>query len=118
MVTLKASKLFAQLNSKEFASLRAVATEKPFEAGAEIFKAADPGDGVYVVKTGLVEISLPVGEAARHVFSKVGPGDFFGEMAVLEGKPRSASAVALENTTVFFIPREAILGLVENSPAL
>ncbi len=118
MVTLEASKLFAQLNAKEIASLQAVASEKSFEAGSEIFKEGDPGDGVYIVKTGLVEISVPLGKSARHVFSKVTPGDFFGEMAVLESKPRSASAVARENTTVYFVPREALLNLVENSPAL
>jgi signal transduction histidine kinase len=118
MVTLEASKLFARLSPEDLAALRGMAEERSFPAGAEIFQEADPGDGVYVVKDGLVEISVPVGEGVRHVFSRVEAGDIFGEMAVIEDKPRSASAVARQDTLAYFIPRAAMLGLVERSPAL
>ncbi|MEY2429351.1 MAG: hypothetical protein QOJ40_2236, partial [Verrucomicrobiota bacterium] len=86
--------------------------------GDEIFKEGDAGDGLYVVKEGLVEISGLVGHNVRHVFSKVGPGDIFGEMAVLEAKPRSASAVAARPTTVYFIPRTKMLKLIQGLPPL
>src|SRR5439155_3528518 len=78
----------------------------------------DEGDGVFVVKNGVVEISILVAENARHVFSQVAPGDIFGEMAVLENKPRSAHAVAKTAAEVYFIPRAEMLALVEKSPAL
>ena len=86
--------------------------------GQEIFKEGDNGDGVYVVRDGLVEISGLVDQKVRLVFSQVGPGDIFGEMAVIEDKPRSACAVAKADTTVYFIPRAEMLALVERSPAL
>src|SRR5262249_43172612 len=54
----------------------------------------------------------------RHVFSEIAPGEVFGEMAVIENKPRSASAVARRPTTVYFIPRAAMLELMERSPQL
>jgi len=118
VVALESSKLFRQLKPRESKALRDIAKERPFGKGAEIFKEGDAGDGLYVVKEGLVEISGLVGHNVRHVFSKVRPGDIFGEMSVLEAKPRSASAVAAEPTTVYFIPRTKLLKLIERSPAL
>ena len=71
-----------------------------------------------MVQDGLVEISGLVDQKVRLVFSQVGPGDIFGEMAVIENKPRSACAVAKAGTKVYFIPRAEMLALVERSPAL
>ena len=118
MVTLEASKLFCQLSPPELSALRRIAREQTFAAGQEIFKEGDNGDGVYVVRDGLVEISGLVDQKVRLVFSEVGPGDIFGEMAVIENKPRSACAVAKAEATVYFIPRAEMLALVERSPAL
>ena len=70
------------------------------------------------MKDGLVEISGILADNARHVFSEAGPGDIFGEMAVLEDKPRSASAIARNKTSLYFFAREDMLKLVELSPAL
>src|SRR5215472_5974839 len=100
------------------AALRDVAQERTFHAGKEIFKEGDAGDGVYVVKDGLVEISAGMGQNNRQVFSQVVPGEMFGEMAVIEDKPRSASALAKEETIVYFVSREDLLALVEHSPSL
>jgi signal transduction histidine kinase len=118
VVKLEASKLFCQLPANELKTLQSLAREQQFAAGSEIFKEGDPGEGVYVVGSGLVEISGFVGPKVRHVFSQVAPGDIFGEMAVLDNKPRSACAVARQATTVYFIPRQDMLGLVEKSPTL
>ena len=118
MVTLESSRYFSQLSPLELSALRGVAREQRFSAGQEIFKEGDEGDGVYVVQDGLVEISGLVDQKVRFVFSKVGPGDIFGEMAVLENKPRSACAVAGKASIVHFIPRAEMLALVERSPVL
>ena len=71
-----------------------------------------------VVKEGQVQISGLVGPGVRHVFSRIEPGEVFGEMAVLENKPRSASATAAGATTVYFVARNEMLKLVEGSPPL
>jgi len=118
VVTLEASRFFCQLSPPELVALRQVAQEQKFSAGQEIFKEGDSGDGVYVVAAGLVEISGLVDPKVRLVFSEVGPGEVFGEMAVIENKPRSAGAVARADTMVYFIPRKEMLALVERSPAL
>jgi signal transduction histidine kinase len=118
VVTLEASRLFRQLNSADMAALRKVANERTFGAGQEIFKEGDAGDGVSVVKDGLVEISAGMGPRSRQVFSQVAPGEMFGEMAVIEDKPRSATALAKEETIVYFVSRDDLLALVEHSPSL
>ena len=118
MVAPAAHEPASHLNSEELDLFREIASERSFEAGEEIFKEGDAGDGVYLVKEGCVEISGLVAESVRRVFSQVGPGEFFGEMAVLEDKPRSACARVVKATTVYFAPREEVLRQIERSPGL
>jgi signal transduction histidine kinase len=118
VVTLETSELFRHLKPDELRILKGFAQERKFTPGEDIFKEGDAGDGIYSVKEGLVEISGIVGENVRVSFSKAGPGEIFGEMAVLEDKPRSASATAREDTTVYFLERAEMLKLVEKSPTL
>jgi signal transduction histidine kinase len=99
-------------------ALKTFALERKYRPGEDIFREGDAGDGIYLVKDGLVEISGIVGENVRVSFSKVGPREIFGEMAVLEDKPRSASATARAETSVYFLERAEMLKLVERSPAL
>src|SRR6185436_19655910 len=106
MVPLESSKLFSQLPAAELKQLRAFVREIPFPSGREIFKEGNPGDGVYVVKSGEVHISAVIGTGERRVFSTLVPGEFFGEMSVLDNLPRSACAIAETDSVLFFIPRE------------
>lgn len=118
MVTLETSELFRELNGNDLQALKGFAQERKYRPGEDIFREGDAGDGIYSVKEGLVEISGIVGQNVRVSFSKVGAGEIFGEMAVLEDKPRSASATAREETTVYFLERTEMLKLVGRSPAL
>lgn len=118
MVELEAVELFRGLSREELAGLRKISREKVFANGSRIFSEGDPGDGLYAVKTGSVEIAHVVESEARHVFSVFGPGVVFGEMAVIEDQPRSATAVAAEETALYFIPREEMRQLLQNSPSL
>ncbi len=118
MSGLERSKLFNSLNSEELQRLAAGATEKHFSAGETIFGEGEEGDGIYLVKEGEVRIEAVVTANEQRVLAKAGPGDFFGEMAVLDREPRSASAIADKATTVIFIPRAELLRLIEHSPRL
>lgn len=91
---------------------------RSFASGHVVFDEGDRGDGMYVIEGGLVEISTLVGPNVRRVFSRISPGDIFGEMAVLDEKPRSARATALQDTTAYFFSREDILTLLKGSPVL
>ena len=116
MVALESVNLFRSLVPDELRALRAITQERRFTAGSEIFREGDPGDGVFVLSDGLVEISGLVSGGARRVFSQLGPGEIFGEMAVIEHRPRSATATALKDTSVYFIPRDEMLALLQRSP--
>jgi signal transduction histidine kinase len=118
VVDLETINLFRHLNPGDLQALRSIAQERCFPVGCEIFQEGAPGDGVYFVKGGLVEISGLVGGNTRRVFSQLGPGEIFGEMAVIEDRPRSATAMALEPTAVYFITRGEMLPLIERSPGL
>jgi signal transduction histidine kinase len=115
-VTLEAIPLFRSLGRAELQALRAIAQERRFPAGREIFHEGDPGDGVYFVKSGLIEISSDA-DAGR-VFSRLGPGEIFGEMSIIEHRPRSATATAAQDTEVYFLPRGEMLVFIERSPAV
>jgi len=115
-MSLETIPLFRLLNRNEMEALRFIAQEKQFASGQEIFQEGSPGDGVYFVKSGLVEISA--GKTARRVFSRLGPGELFGEMAVIEHRPRSATASAAEATEVYFLPRGEMLTFIQRSPML
>ncbi|HXR48847.1 MAG TPA: ATP-binding protein [Candidatus Limnocylindrales bacterium] len=118
MVELESVGLFQGLNAGEWQSLRRMAQERHFATGREIFREGDPGDGAYVVRDGLVEIAHFVDGKEHRVFSQLGPGEIFGEMAVIENLPRSATAIAARDARVYFIPRDAMLALLKCSPGL
>jgi signal transduction histidine kinase len=118
VVGLESIALFRNLGPDELSVLRFITQERRLATGTEIFREGDPGDGVYFVKDGLVEISSIVGGGQRHVFSQLGPGEIFGEMAVIEHRPRSATATAVNESEVYFIPRGEMLSLIQRSPSL
>ena len=118
MVGLESIALFRGLNRDELQALRLITQERRFGTGCDIFREGDPGDGVYFVKDGLVEISGFVSANVRRVLSQLVPGEIFGEMAVIEHRPRSATASAARDTEVYFIPRGEMLSLIGRSPAL
>lgn len=74
-------------------------------AGTEIFREGDSAGPAFVVKVGLVELDRVV-KGTRTPFIRIGPGGIFGEMAVIDGGPRAASATALEETTLVLVSEE------------
>jgi signal transduction histidine kinase len=118
MIELESNKLFRQLLPQEMEHLHGATRELTFAADQPIFSQGDPGDGIYFVKEGSVQISTTVSTGDSKVLTRIGPGDLFGEMAVLDNDPRSASATAERPTTVFFISRPELLQLLERMPRL
>ena len=118
MVPLESSKLFSSLSPTECQPLNEVVQIKSFSAGDPIFVEGDQGDGLYIVRSGSVQISARVNQGERRRLGRIGVGDFFGEMAVIDHEPRSATASAEVDTELYFIPSAAILQMLERSPKL
>ena len=118
MVSLESCKLFRELPVAELESLRQVTRERTYGMGETIFKQGNPGDGIYVVKGGEVHIAVVASSGELRVISKLGPGELFGEMAVIDSDPRSATALAGETTMVYFISRTDLLEMMQRAPQL
>jgi signal transduction histidine kinase len=118
MLPLESSKLFSTLAPADLAALRSVTREQTYAGGTEIFKEGDAGDALYVIGKGAVQISGVVTGGQRQIFSRLPEGEIFGEMAVVDNQPRSASAIAETETTVYRVPREAMLEMLKRSPQL
>jgi len=118
MIDLEWNKVFRELLPKEIAQLRKATRELTFADGQSIFRQGDPGDGIYLIQEGNVLISTTVSTGDTKVLSKLGPGDLFGEMAVLDSDPRSANATAEGPTIVAFISRPELLKLLDHMPRL
>ncbi|MET0444452.1 MAG: cyclic nucleotide-binding domain-containing protein [Pseudorhodoplanes sp.] len=82
-----------------------------FEKGDVIFREGDPGDCLYVIREGAVDITL-----GNRVLKLMEPGEIFGEMSLIDGEPRSANAVARAETTVIPITEEQFLFLIGKLP--
>ncbi len=115
-MTLETIPLLRHLDRNELQALRFIAQERQFATGQEIFAEGAAGDGVYFVKSGLVEVLA--GSAERRVISQLGPGEIFGEMAIIEHRPRSATVRAAQTTEVYFLPRGEMLTFIQRSPGL
>jgi CRP/FNR family cyclic AMP-dependent transcriptional regulator len=83
-----------------------------FKRGEVLFHIGDPGDALFVIVSGEVKISLPSDTGEEAILATLGPGEVFGELALLDGSPRSASASALVATETVVLPRERFRELI------
>jgi uncharacterized membrane protein len=102
---LSAVPLFERLDDDEKALLAAQIEELEYAAGASIFRRGDPGDALFIVAAGEVEIFVEDTTGQRIVFETAKTGDFFGELSLLDGDPRSASSIAIQATKVLRVDR-------------
>jgi CRP-like cAMP-binding protein len=110
--------LFGGLPQDSLDRLASLATRRSFDKGEVVFAQGDPGDALYGVAAGRVRISAS-GAAGQEVFLNImEPGDTFGEIAVMDGLPRTASATALDAATLVIVKRSDFLDLVEREPKL
>lgn len=117
MVSTKPNR-FAGVLTAELHALESEGAVRTFGPGAVIFSEGDAGDGFYVVESGEVRISAVVGQNEPRTLAMIGPGDFFGEMAVVDDAPRSATATAEVATKTFFLSRDKLLELLQHRPQL
>ena len=116
--SLRHCALFGVAEDAALAQLAGRLRQRRFRRNEVIFHQGDPGDSLHIVDEGSVKITLPSPEGEEAIIATLRQGDFFGELALLDGAPRSATAVALEPTSTLALPRDAFLELLDQDRGL
>jgi CRP/FNR family transcriptional regulator, cyclic AMP receptor protein len=109
VAALRSVPLFSSLDSKATAELGKYLTIHDYPRSATIFRTGDPGDAMYLIDVGKVRISITDADGAVVTLAELGAGDFFGDMAMLDGQGRSANAIATEDARLAKLTREHFL---------
>ncbi|MDF2684550.1 MAG: crp 3 [Brevibacillus sp.] len=119
MTTLQRIGMFKQLSNIELAKLLGKLELRTVTVGTVLFRQGDPGDRLYVIKSGKLElyVDATIGRSPQMI-SVLGEGDTLGEMAMLTGEARSATAIAATDAELYIIDRETFQGLVEEQPSI
>lgn len=110
--------LFADLEDSDLDSLIAVATRRKFAKDSVIFFEHDPGDSLFMILSGRVKVTILSDDGREIILSVLGEKDFFGEMSLLDNEPRSATAIAMEDTEVVILHQKEFLSIVEKRPRI
>jgi CRP/FNR family cyclic AMP-dependent transcriptional regulator len=110
--------LFNGLDRSELEKFAEVTREKSYPKGSVILFEDDPGDSLFVVRDGRVKVVL-IGEDGREVILGVlGVGEYFGELSLIDDRPRSAHVIAMEDSNLLVLRREDFRKRVESSPSV
>jgi CRP/FNR family cyclic AMP-dependent transcriptional regulator len=112
---LARSPLFHGIDDDELTRIAATMARRRFRKGEVIFHEGDPGDSLHVVVEGRVKITRESTEGDEAIVVVLIPGDAFGELVLLDGAPRSATATAMEQTETMTMPRTAFAELVDGA---
>ena len=108
--------LFSTLGEKPRREIVAYAMPRSFAAGDSICRLGDHGDSMMAVIVGIVRISRPTSRGKEIILADLGSGELFGEIALLDGKPRSANVVAVTNCELMFLERRNVIPFLERNP--
>ena len=110
--------LFAGLEPPELDELGAHLRSRRYGRAEYIFQAGDPGSGLYLIEAGRLKIALTSPDGKEIIIALLGADDFFGDLALLDGEPRSADAVTLEPCRLWFLDREEFGRFLDGRPAV
>lgn len=116
LASLKRVDIFSGLKEKDQKKIHALAIEKTVRKGEYVFLRGTFGKVLYILVDGLIKIEQPTERGKVKTLSLLGPGECFGEMAIITNLPRSASALALEDSRLFMLKREVFISHLQNHP--
>lgn len=109
--------VFGGLNSRERAAIAARARMQTFDAGKTVFAIGSPGNQMMALLRGTIRISVPSPDGKELLLAIIQPGEVFGELSVLDGKERSADAIAETTCTLAVLDRQDVLSFFERNPS-
>ena len=113
---LRSVPLFASLDETAARHLLSLILVRNIKSGTAIFRAGDSGDSLCLIESGRVRISITDEDGKLLTLAELAGGDFFGEMALIDGKPRSADATVIEDVRLAVLSREDFLSFVRGNP--
>src|ERR1700746_1270057 len=115
-VILKMNPMFADLGPDELQRISNLCHTQHLASGEVLFQKGDPGNALFGVRRGQVRIETGASDGSRLTLNFMGPGDLFGEVAVMDGQERTADATAGEASELFVLRREDFLSFLEREP--
>lgn len=113
---LKEVKLFELMDDSEREALCGLLETRKFDKGDTVFAAGDAGDSVYIVRSGSVQVYIENYEGQKIILRENIKGDVFGDISLLDGGPRTATAVAVDETEALTLDRDQLLELLTKHP--
>lgn len=110
--------LFASLDDEAAGELRDLLRTRDVDVGTALFRAGDVGDAMYLIESGRVRISITDDDKKQVTLAELAQGDFFGEMAIIDGKQRSADAIVSESARLAILSRENFLRFIQHNPTV
>ncbi len=117
MRVLEATPIFSGLNDLELKKIEIITHERDYVTGEAVFHENEPGAGLYIIRHGSIKLTKRAGTGEAEV-AVLKDGDFFGELALLDESPRSATATAGEKTQILGFFRPDFLNLLSTEPKL
>jgi CRP/FNR family transcriptional regulator, cyclic AMP receptor protein len=115
---LSRAPLFSALDDDAAAALRASMTEVTLPRGETLFREGDSGDCLYVITDGKIKLGRAATDGRENILAILGPGEMFGELSLFDPKPRTATAVAVVDSTLMSLGHEALDQLLTGRPAV
>jgi len=116
LILLKQSPIFSMVMTDDLQVVAQALEKQPFFRGDRVFEIGDQGDHLYIIVSGEIGISLDANPDSTTYISRLGPGDCFGEMNLLDDLPRSATANVLEDTVLLSLEKTRLRGLIQSYP--
>jgi CRP/FNR family transcriptional regulator, cyclic AMP receptor protein len=110
--------VFGGLDAEHLDRLGTYATTRMYPRGTTIFTKGDPGTSLFAVCSGTIRIGVPSPDGRDAVFNLIREGEIFGEIALLDGQPRTADATAMTNCELMVIDRRDFVALVRSQPEI
>jgi CRP/FNR family cyclic AMP-dependent transcriptional regulator len=108
--------VFANLDEAKAKTLFKEVQRRPFPKNSFVIHSGDQSDWFYLILSGRVKIVIPDEEGKEVILSILGPGDHFGEFSLIDGQPRSASVVTMEESTLLLISKDRFRECLDNNP--
>lgn len=110
--------IFQEVTDAEYTFISPLMSQKTIYEGSAVYLENMPGEALYIIKNGSIRISKMLGEGEEKILVVLGPGDFFGEMALLDGSARAATARVLEQAELVILRKTDFENLALSNPTV